>query len=102
MSTSKSPPADFAVQMEDTTNKGLTLEWSSVTYTIKVKSGKVFKPEFTDKTILDGVSGVARPGELLSIMGPSGGGKTTLLNALSRRQHITSGKILLNGGKIPS
>jgi len=30
------------------------------------------------------------------------GGKTTLLNALSRRQGITSGKVTLNGGRLPS
>jgi ABC-type multidrug transport system ATPase subunit len=36
-----------------------------------------------DVTILDGISGHARPGEVLAIMGPSGGGKTTLLDTLA-------------------
>jgi len=36
-----------------------------------------------DVKILDGISGHARPGEVLAIIGPSGGGKTTLLDTLA-------------------
>ena len=39
------------------------------------------------KRILDHVSGVALPGRLTAIMGPSGGGKTSLLNALAGDSH---------------
>jgi len=66
-----------------------------------IRGGKLFRPTSTKKTILDGVSGIAEPGELHAIMGPSGGGKTSLLNTLSRRLKITEGKILLNGQKLP-
>jgi ABC-type multidrug transport system ATPase subunit len=36
-----------------------------------------------DMKILDGISRHARPGEVLAIIGPSGGGKTTLLDTLA-------------------
>ncbi|CAD6255627.1 unnamed protein product [Miscanthus lutarioriparius] len=53
-----------------------------------------------DVRILDGISGHARPGEVLAIMGPSGGGKTTLLDTLAGRlgsDMNKTGLILING-----
>nr|BAJ97566.1 predicted protein [Hordeum vulgare subsp. vulgare] len=52
-----------------------------------------------EKTIISGMSGVVRPGEMLAMLGPSGSGKTTLLTALGgRHRHaLLSGKITYNG-----
>ncbi|KAM3742383.1 hypothetical protein ACB098_07G066400 [Castanea mollissima] len=53
-------------------------------------------------SILQGLSGYARPGELLAIMGPSGCGKSTLLDALAGRLGSNigqRGEILVNGRK---
>jgi len=83
----------------------LRLEWTGVSLVAHTPKGLFSKGGAAggeSKTILDQISGVANAGEVLAIMGPSGGGKTSLLNSLSRRQNITSGKILLNGKKLPS
>lgn len=52
-----------------------------------------YKVPEKEKYVLHGITGSVRPGEILALMGPSGGGKTTLLN-------ILSGRIKLNGGSI--
>jgi len=43
------------------------------------------------KEILKGVSGVCRPGALLAIVGPSGAGKTSLLNVLANKLPVGAG-----------
>ncbi|KAM3377525.1 ABC transporter G family member 1 [Capsicum galapagoense] len=55
-----------------------------------------------NKAILKGLTGYARPGELLAIMGPSGCGKSTLLDTIAGRLGLStrqSGDILINGRK---
>lgn len=50
-----------------------------------------------EKRILNDISGVAPGGELLAIMGPSGAGKTSLLDVLAGRQPGFTGSLALNG-----
>ena len=65
------------------------------------------KAQQRTKQILHGVSGDARPGEILALLGPSGAGKTTLLNILAGRPALGdkgkwSGDILVNGRRPPA
>uniref|UniRef100_A0A0A0L5B4 ABC transporter domain-containing protein n=1 Tax=Cucumis sativus TaxID=3659 RepID=A0A0A0L5B4_CUCSA len=56
------------------------------------------KPQWEEKTILKGLSGLVRPAEMLVILGPSGSGKSTLLTALSGRlSGRLDGAITYNG-----
>ena len=57
------------------------LRWSRVGL-LSVRSKK---KKTTTVQILENVSGEAMPGRVLAIVGPSGAGKTSLLNALAKR-----------------
>ncbi|CAE7207667.1 unnamed protein product [Rhizoctonia solani] len=45
------------------------------------------------KTILSGLSGSVRPGQMLAILGPSGAGKTTLIGILAGRSGAMGGRV---------
>jgi len=51
---------------------------------------------------LDNIELRIRPGETVALAGPSGGGKTTLVNMLPRFYSPTSGRILLDGHDLQS
>lgn len=49
---------------------------------------------------VDGVSLLARPGEILGIAGSNGAGKTTLFDVITGHIPVTSGEVLLDGTSI--
>lgn len=54
----------------------------------------------SDKIILHDLSLDAQPGKLIAIVGPTGAGKTTIINLLMRFYDINGGKILVDDGEI--
>ncbi|TFD66125.1 ABC transporter ATP-binding protein [Cryobacterium sp. Hb1] len=50
-----------------------------------------------DKPLIEQLSLVAEPGQTIAIVGPTGAGKTTLVNLMMRFYEIHSGRILLDG-----
>jgi ATP-binding cassette subfamily B multidrug efflux pump len=50
-----------------------------------------------DKPLIDGLSLTVEPGQTVAIVGPTGAGKTTLVNLLMRFYDVTGGRITLDG-----
>lgn len=51
----------------------------------------------SDERVLNGVSFVAEPGETIAIVGPTGAGKTTMINLIPRFYDVTGGAVLIDG-----
>ncbi len=51
-------------------------------------------------TILKGISFDVKPGEFVSIVGPSGNGKSTLLNMITGIDRPTGGEVIVTGREI--
>jgi len=52
------------------------------------------------KVILQNVSFTVKPGETVALVGPTGAGKTTVVNLISRFYDINGGKVLVDGTDI--
>ncbi len=50
-----------------------------------------------DVHVLRGVSFAAEPGQTIAIVGPTGAGKTTIINLIPRFYDITEGRVLIDG-----
>src|SRR5512142_800545 len=56
--------------------------------------------EFGDLTAVHNVSFSVREGELMALLGPSGGGKTTVLRMIAGLEMPTSGDVLIRGRRV--
>lgn len=57
----------------------------------------VFQYDNNDKPTIQGFSAVAEPGQKIAIVGPTGAGKTTLVNLLMKFYDLDSGNIKIDG-----
>ena len=62
---------------------------------------KNISKKFKDRQILENFNLNVEENKILAIVGPSGGGKTTLLRMLAGLEKIDSGEIIYNGESLP-
>ena len=80
-------------EMEDESQKTRQLETPKGHVTFEhVRFG--YSP---DKTIIHDFTAEAKPGQKVAIVGPTGAGKTTMVNLLMRFYDIQAGKIIIDG-----
>ncbi|WP_300450975.1 ABC transporter ATP-binding protein [Fusobacterium sp.] len=85
---------NFIDQPEDIEKGTLDIDLNSLEGKIEFKDVNFSYNENTP--VLKDLSFKAEHGEIVAIVGPTGGGKTTIVNLLMRFYGITSGKILLD------
>ena len=82
-----------AKEMDDESHKTTVLE--NAKGKVEFKNVK-FGYEGSDRIIINDFSAVAKPGQKIAIVGPTGAGKSTLVNLLMRFNEINSGEILID------
>ena len=83
-----------AEEMENESGKTQRLE--NVKGSVEFSHVK-FGYEDSDKTVIHDFSAAAKPGQKIAIVGPTGAGKTTMVNLLMRFHEIQSGEIRIDG-----
>src|SRR5918993_1223206 len=61
-----------------------------------------FRYADSERFVLEDINLVIEPGEFVTIMGPSGGGKTTLVKVMLGLLEPTSGEVLIDGVPLPT
>jgi len=79
----------------------ITLFWENITFRVPIKDKRILEEpqnfSIVDvdgkpfRTIVEGLTGYAQPNELVGLLGPSGGGKTVLMNIFSSRLNAPKG-----------
>lgn len=82
-------------EMTDESNKTKVLDKSKVKGDIEFKNVKFGYDD--SRLIIKNFSASAHPGEKIAIVGPTGAGKTTMVNLLMKFYEINSGDILIDG-----
>lgn len=81
-------PDNGKLVFDDTNDGSSRIEYDDVTF------------GYTDKDVLKNISFKVGAGEMTALVGPSGGGKSTIASLLARFWDVKSGRILVNGKDI--
>lgn len=84
-------------ELEDESDKTKYLDPALVEGHVEFKNVKFAYPEAPDRTIINDFSTTVKAGQTVAIVGPTGAGKTTIVNLLMRFYEPVSGKIKIDG-----
>ncbi|KAK8258943.1 hypothetical protein V6Z11_D13G024300 [Gossypium hirsutum] len=99
------PVCETSVDVTKLPSMPFLLSFNHLTYSVKVgRKMPLLTGGGRTKTLLNGISGVARDGEILAVLGASGSGKSTLIDALANRisKGSLKGNITLNDEVVES
>ena len=88
---------DFLGSEELSDESGKTQELPQVKGAVSFEHVRFSYPDSPDKIIIKDFSAEVRPGQKVAIVGPTGAGKTTMVNLLMRFFELNSGSIRIDG-----
>lgn len=88
---------DFLESEELPDESGKTAELKEVRGDVEFEHVRFAYPDAPDKTIIKDFSAKVSPGQKVAIVGPTGAGKTTMVNLLMRFFEINDGDIKIDG-----
>lgn len=88
---------DFLESEELSDESGKTQKLETVKGAVEFDHVRFSYPDTPDKTIIKDFSAVVKPGQKVAIVGPTGAGKTTMVNLLMRFFELSSGSIRIDG-----
>ncbi len=89
---------EFLGEDEEAVTSQKTIELDSLKGCVEFKNVRFAYKK--DQTVIHDFSAFVKPGQKIAIVGPTGGGKTTLVKLLMRFYDVNSGAILLDGKDI--
>lgn len=88
---------DFLESEELSEERHKTAELEDVKGAVEFRNVRFSYPDNPEKVIIKNFSATVKPGQKVAIVGPTGAGKTTMVNLLMRFFEINSGSILIDG-----
>lgn len=88
---------DFLESEELSDESGKTTVTKTAKGAVEFKNVQFSYPDNPDKIIIKNFSALVKPGQKVAIVGPTGAGKTTMVNLLMRFFEINSGSVLIDG-----
>lgn len=88
---------DFLESEELSDESGKTAELKTAKGAVEFKNVRFSYPDNPEKIIIKNFSATVKPGQKVAIVGPTGAGKTTMVNLLMRFFEINGGSISIDG-----